>query len=385
MRRTNRPELYLTKAAERDTPEPKTFTLATDAVAELSAILRELGPVADRLGSRAVIAQYEADIGDPARTRSGTALAATTGPLPRFFPIREILRISFNIHELTPAEAVPNRHARSPRTPTDDNLTFTVPYAPSLRAALDLVARYGDAVVAWYQRAVTLVGDTLRISYNPTVPLGRIEPLATEIALATIHRIVETFVGPRVSAAQINFTGPPVSSPDVLAERFSCPITVGGSDNYMAIPEAWGAVPSPYYDAALWREGVARCEADIRALQETPLLARVRGHVATSLDSGIVVTLADTARALGHSERTLVRLLTHSGVTHHQIVDMERRARTEQLLAKTQQPLADIAETLGFADQSAFGRKCRTWFGDSPAHLRRQWQKPEARQATLMA
>ncbi len=369
-------EPRLSTPIHRDAPAPKGFQLAADAVAELATIVQQLGPVADRLGSRAVIAQYEADIDDPASTRSGTALAASTGPLPRFFPIRDILRISFNIHELSPKDAVPNRHARSPRTPTDDNLTFTLPYAPSLRAALDLVARYGDAVVAWYQRAVTPVGDTLRITYNPTVPLGRIEPLATEVALATIHRIVETFVGPRVGAAQINFIRPPVSPPEVLAERFSCPITVGGSDNYMAIPAEWGALPSPYFDPALWREGVARCEADIRALQDSPLAARVRVHVASALDSGTLVTLADTAQALGLSERTLVRSLTKGGVTHHQIVEIERRERTEHLLAQTRRPLADIAEALGFADQSAFGRKCRNWFGDSPARLRRQWQDP---------
>jgi hypothetical protein len=101
--------------------------LGPEAEAELAAALRALGPIADRLGSRAVIAQYEADLAAPERTRFGTSLAGTSGPLPRFFPIRDVLRISFNIHELTPAEAVPKRHANSPRTPTDDNLTFTIP------------------------------------------------------------------------------------------------------------------------------------------------------------------------------------------------------------------------------------------------------------------
>ena len=345
--------------------------LGPEAEAELAAAVRLLGPVADRLGSRAVIAQYEADIAAPERTRQGTSLAGTSGPLPRFFPIRDVLRMSFNIHELVPAETVPARHAKSPRTPTDDNLTFTIPYAPSLRAALDLVARYGDAVVAWYTRSVTPIGDTLRITYNPTVPLGRIEPLATEVALATIHRIVETFVGARVSEALVHFAKASVSTPETLAGRFSCAIGYGGADNYMDIPLAWGALPSPYHDPALWLEGLARCEADMRALQEPPLPARVRAHVAAALDAGHVVTLAETARALGLSSRSLVRALTEARTTHHQIVEAERRARAEHLLAQPGLPLADVAERLGFTDLSSLGRKCRAWFGESPSRVRR--------------
>ncbi|TFU03555.1 AraC family transcriptional regulator [Polymorphobacter arshaanensis] len=340
------------------------------AAAELAQILTQLGPVADRLGSRAVIAQYEADIGDPALTRRGTSIAGSTGPLPRFLPVRDILRINFNMHGLVPAVAVPNRFARSVRMPTDDNLASTVPYAPTLRAALNLVARYGDAAVPWYRRSVRRAGNALHISYGPIVPLGRIEPLATEIALATIHRIVETFVGDRIANARIHFARAPVSDPLVLAGRFSCPIEVGGDDNFMAIPAPWGDMPSPYHDPHAWAEGEARCDADIRLLTAAPLVSRVRAHVEPALDGGHVALLAETARHLGISARSLVRALAHAGTTHHAIVDDARKARALDLLAKPRLPMPEIAEQLGFTDQSNFGRKCRAWFGDSPGRLR---------------
>ena len=134
-----------------------------DPLGELAEILHQLGPIADRLASRAVVAQYEADIGDPARTRAGTALAGSISPLPRFLPARDILRINFNMHEMVPAEAVPRRLARSMRLPTDDNLSTSLPYAPSLRAALELVARYGDAVLPWFCRRRETVGDERRV------------------------------------------------------------------------------------------------------------------------------------------------------------------------------------------------------------------------------
>lgn len=345
---------------------------AGDALAELAFILQSLGPVADRLATRAVIVQYEADIADPARTRAGTSLASTSGPLPRFLPARDILRINFNMHALVPAEAVPSRLARSMRLPTDDHLSSALPYAPSLRAALELVVRYGDAVLPWYHRRLEPAGDHVRIVYGPIVPLGRIEPLANEVALMTIYRIVEMFVGDEVAGARLNFARQTASQTAVLADRFLCPIGFGGSENYLVIPKAWLARISPYHDAGLWPEGVAHCEADIRMLQDAPLISRVRAHCRARLDQRKISGLCDTAAALGMSERSLVRALAAAGVTHHQLFEAERKARAGLLLANAQHSLADIAEMLGFSDQSGFGRKCRAWFGDSPGRVRQQ-------------
>ena len=339
---------------------------------DLETILAHLGPIADRLGSRAVVAQYEADIGDTGLTRAGTSLEGTTGALPRFLPVRDILGITFNVHGILPADAVPERHARSPRIPTDDNLTLALPYAPTLRAALDLVRRYGDAVVPWYWRRIDHAGEDLRISYGPVVPLGRIEPLATQIALSTIHRIVETFVGARVAQARVNFSAHPVSSPERIAERFRCAITVGGPESCMTIPAAWEDLPSPYHDAELWAEGSARCEADIAQLSDPPRVSLVRAHVLAMLAHGAVPTLQQTARELGVPARTLVRALAAEGHSHHRIVDVERRHRTLRLLAQPNLPVAEIAERLGFSDQSSFGRKCRAWFAESPSCVRRR-------------
>lgn len=348
---------------------------ASDAApdADFAAIIARLGPIADQLGSRAVVAQYEADIADPALTRAGTAFAASLGALPRFLPVRDVLRIIHNLLGAVPPEAVPNRYARSTRMPTDDNLASTLPYAPSLRAALDLVARYGVATVPWYQRSLTRHGAELRISYGPVVPLGRITPLATEIAMTSIHRIVETFVGDRIGAARVVFSRSPVTDPAVIAARFGCSVTVsGGDDDFMGIPAAWERIPSPYFDAAAWREGVARCDADIRALAAPPLVVRVQLHAEQALAGGLAANLAATAQALALSSRTLVRNLAQHGTTHHAIADGVRRQRAERLLADRALSLADVADQLGFTDPANFGRKCRSWFGASPAKARAQ-------------
>ncbi len=346
--------------------------LDDEAEREIADLLAHLGPIADRLGSRAAVAQYEADIADPAATRAGTSLAASVDPLPRFLPMRDVVRISFNIQALVPAETILRRLLRSPRLPTDDNLTNCLPYAPDLGAAIDLAVRHASSMLPWFDFRHEICGEEIHIICRPTAPLGRIAALSTELAMTSAHRIVETIVGPDIAAARIHFAQPPVSGAAALRERFCCAVSVGAGETHMAIPLAWRDRASPYRDALAWQEGVARCEADMRLVRDPPLITRVRAQVRLALDERRALTLAESAQALGIATRSLVRGLAKDGTTHHRIVDDERKWRARQLLAQSTMPIGEIAEALGFSDQSSFGRNCRSWFDFSPTHLRQQ-------------
>ena len=178
--------------------------------AEALAVIEGLGPVADQLGTRGAVAQYEADIGDPARTRAGTSFSAHSGPLPRFVPVRDIVRISFNILELQPADAILRRLTRSTRLPVDDNLTTTLPYAPTLAAALEFATRYNNVMVPWFHWSLETVENRLRSGLRPLCSLGQLGPVSAALSLISAHRILETFVGVRVAEAELCFVDPPV-------------------------------------------------------------------------------------------------------------------------------------------------------------------------------
>jgi AraC-like DNA-binding protein len=338
-------------------------------LAEVADVIAGLGPVADQLGSRTAVAQYEADIGDPGRTRAGTSFAGSSGPLPRFLSMRDIVRMSFNIYDLVPPGAILRRVAGSTRLPVGDNLANCLPYAPTLRDALDLSRRYVNLTLPWFCLRLDASTNDLRIVCATVAPLGRIEPLSLDLALFTGYRTVANIVGLQVAAARIHFGFEPLFNP---AARYACPITFGGGESHLAIPLDWCDRSNPHHDPALWEEGLHRCEADLRALQAAPIVRRVRQHIATMLDLGSVPTLADTSASLGLSTRTMVRLIGRKDTTHHQLVEEERRRRAGLLLGRQELSIADIAEMLGFPDQSSFGRKCLTWFEETPAKQRQR-------------
>ncbi len=81
-------------------------------------------------------------------------------------------------------------------------------------------------------------------------------------------------------------------------------------------------------------------------------------------------TQGDVARQLGISPRTLSRGLSKSGRRFFQIVDQTRRTLAHSYLRDSALPLADVAETLGYASLSSFTEAFKRWSGITPGQFR---------------
>jgi len=87
--------------------------------------------------------------------------------------------------------------------------------------------------------------------------------------------------------------------------------------------------------------------------------------------SGTRCTLRVVAQHLALHERTLQRRLEREGNTFEEVLDGVRRQLARSLLTESMMPVAQIAMSLGYSEQSAFNRACRRWFGSSPLQIRR--------------
>jgi len=96
----------------------------------------------------------------------------------------------------------------------------------------------------------------------------------------------------------------------------------------------------------------------------------VRDLVAEALPRSL--SLDDVARELHLSPRTLNRRLEDEGASFRSIKDAVRRDFALARLEKTNQPIAQIAADLGYAEPSAFFRAFMNWTGASPTHYRKR-------------
>ena len=80
-------------------------------------------------------------------------------------------------------------------------------------------------------------------------------------------------------------------------------------------------------------------------------------------------TVAETAQALGSTERTLRRQLEASGTSHAHLVQECQRLTAERLLAEGQS-IKLIADAVGFSSVHGFHRAFRRWTGQTPTDWR---------------
>ena len=101
-----------------------------------------------------------------------------------------------------------------------------------------------------------------------------------------------------------------------------------------------------------------------------PAAARVGRAVESALANGTSLDREPIARALGMSGRTLARRLAAQGTRFRDITEASRRRVAMALVKEGREPLGEIASRCGFADQAAFGKAFRRWFGAAPSAVR---------------
>jgi AraC-like DNA-binding protein len=156
----------------------------------------------------------------------------------------------------------------------------------------------------------------------------------------------------------------------VIAEIFGTDVKVGTADWRLVFDRsAVLAVSRPVASSAL---SYLTAYAD-GELSEVSAIDNIVGMVAAEVRdrlAGGPPTVAEIAKALGLSTRTLQRRLAIAGRSFGAVLDEVRRARAEVLLADGGRDFREIAHKLGFSDRSAFTRAAIRWFGAPPSRMR---------------
>ncbi len=113
-----------------------------------------------------------------------------------------------------------------------------------------------------------------------------------------------------------------------------------------------------------------QCERARQAFAGDPAFtALVRQRLVAGMESG-TLGMAEVARSLGTSQRSLHRRLSDEGTRYNDLVDDVRRQFAEQYLARPRLAVAEVAYLVGFNDPSAFFKAFRRWTGVTPSEWR---------------
>jgi AraC-like DNA-binding protein len=147
-------------------------------------------------------------------------------------------------------------------------------------------------------------------------------------------------------------------------------LTFGHEDSGFALRRAALDRPMAHADRRTLDAIAPLIEAEIGVRpRPTSLADRLASHLAGSLPGGTDV--ADAARAMHMSPRTLQRRLEQEQTRFSEVLDRARLAEARRQLADPSITLTDVAFRLGFADLATFSRAFKRWTGVPPGQWRR--------------
>ncbi|MDW3215637.1 MAG: AraC family transcriptional regulator ligand-binding domain-containing protein [Ilumatobacteraceae bacterium] len=263
----------------------------------------------------------------------------------------------------------PFRYAQALHPDDLGALGLAIKTAPTLRAALERLARY-----------VLVLSDTLRYELVDErdgaafVLVGRSHhrrgaAIANECAVAAVTSVLRIVGGITLEPTLVEFHHAAPSTDRHHVEFFGSPVRFEAAVNGIHVSEEHLARRALLADDGLSTYLLSRLDDLTARKARRSIVDDVRAAIADSLPDG-QPSKSQIARRLAISERTLHRQLADHDESFQAIATRARRDAAESLLTTTSHSIADVAFLTGFADQSAFTRAFKRWTGTTPAAFR---------------
>ena len=163
-------------------------------------------------------------------------------------------------------------------------------------------------------------------------------------------------LGTRAEIRPVKVQSPVTLKPQIQYESyFGC--RIGWSEHVLLTFDKKDA-ERPFLTAspAMWSTFEPALQDRLSALQSgASMVEKVQGWLVENIASGRV-TMAEAARDLGVSNRTLQRRLSDEGTSFKTVLAAQRHALSRHYLTQTNLPTAEIAFLLGYTEQNSFYR-----------------------------
>ncbi|QDZ26781.1 AraC family transcriptional regulator [Noviherbaspirillum sp. UKPF54] len=240
----------------------------------------------------------------------------------------------------------------------------------NMAAALQRMERYQRLIYDISPMRYGMDGDTVTLAWG--VERGRPGALADECGIAALVQFARHITGRNLSPLKVCFVNPEPADVRPYLRFFGCPVRFAQCETVVQFPLAMLNLPLRQPDPALVGMLEQQADALLAGLPDIDDFEQtVRRCIAGLLHEG-EPSLERVASELHMSARTLRRRLEERGHRFRTLRDDTLRRLAETYLADPRLTLADIAQLLGFSEQSAFGRSFLRWAGSSPGRYRRR-------------
>ena len=213
-------------------------------------------------------------------------------------------------------------------------------------------------------------GDWARLTVDDST-LWDPDHFLLESLLVIWHRLASWLIGQRIRLEEASFSYPEPAHSAEYDLLFPCPRRYTAGSTSLLFHARYLAMPL-LQDERTLKQFLQHSPADLLARPDggdslTSQIRRLLGRDCASWPA-----LEALARQLHMSPPTLRRHLREEGSSFQELKDQLRRDLAIYHLGRTELPIQDIAEQLGFSEPSAFHRAFKKWTGLTPGAYRAQ-------------
>ncbi len=253
-----------------------------------------------------------------------------------------------------------------------DVIDYVMAASDDLRSGLLLFQRYFALVSTGVEHVVVPDGENARLERRYRDATHTTIPHPAEFAFACVVIRARRMTQSSFRPIAVHFAHRRPADDREHREIFDCPLHFDAHVSAILFDKSTLALPTRDPKPELRRVLERHADALLAALPnpENDLKTLVKQAIVGGLKTG-KSGLADVAKKLGTSERTLQRRLGEIDTTHAKLLDEARTELATRYLEEPSLAIAEVAFLLGFADVSAFHRAFRRWTDRTPAEHRR--------------
>ncbi|MDG2003378.1 MAG: AraC family transcriptional regulator ligand-binding domain-containing protein [Novosphingobium sp.] len=241
--------------------------------------------------------------------------------------------------------------------------------APTFRLGVRCLIDYLPVVHAPDCEVVLIEGrETAELTWMVNADIGVNDQANYQAAMLNV-KLLQALGGPNFKPYWVSLSADtrPSDMPE-LEKLLGCKVINRNSRNSVAFPVHVLDQQVPTANRLLYHLLGSYLER-VKAAHSTSIIDRVQSFIRGSLAAGSC-TIERCAEKIGMSVRTLQSRLAGEEARFSELVEQERETLASALLAQRRLTLDEIAERLGYGEQTSFGRAFKRWTGMTPLQFR---------------
>lgn len=251
-------------------------------------------------------------------------------------------------------------------------LLYLIRNAKDVRAALTELASYFHVHSGAAEVKLEDLGEQAILSYTITDPAIFGSRHGAELALGIGIQLMRMLLGKRWQPTAALLQHAPVAEPGQYRRLIGLIPSFNASCNGCLFETSLLSATLHNADPALHR--LIQQHLDSIAQKSAQQLPELVQQLIRSFMPDGRATIEQVADYMNVSTRTLQRQLEEEGTTFQDLLSATRQAMASRYLLDSAISISQLADLLGYSDQSAFSRAFQRWHGKSP----REWRKQQA-------